>query len=144
MEISQPEFVPSDDRIKEILEKAKVIAIVGLSDNTERPSHRVGRFLKARGYSVIPVNPKYETVLGLKSYSSLSAVPDPIDIVDIFRKGEAVGPIVDEAIRKGASVIWMQEGVINREAAQKAKDAGMEVVMDHCIYKQYNRIFFGG
>jgi predicted CoA-binding protein len=134
-------FVPPTDRIKEILQNLNVIAIVGLSDNKERYSYRVGSFLKSRGYEVIPVNPKYETVLGLKSYPSLLDIPNKIDIVDIFRKPEAVGPIVDDAIKIGANVVWMQEGVINESAAQKAKEAGLEVVMDRCIYKEYSRIF---
>ena len=144
MENSQSEFILPDSRLKEILENSKVIAIVGLSDKKDRPSFRVGRFLKARGYSVIPVNPNYETVLDLKSYPSLSHIPEELDIVVIFRRSEAVGPIVDEAIQRKVPVVWMQEGVINREAAQKAKDAGLEVVMDRCIYETYNKLFFGG
>jgi predicted CoA-binding protein len=144
LEYPPSEFIPSEERLKEILKSAKVIAVVGLSENRERPSYRVGRFLKARGYNVIPVNPKYETVFGLKSYPSLSEVSEDVDIVNIFRRGDAVEPIVDEAIEKGAKVVWMQEGVINFEAAQKAKDAGLEVVMDLCIYKIYNKLFLGG
>jgi predicted CoA-binding protein len=144
LEYPPSEFMPSEELLKEILENAKVIAIVGLSENRERPSYRVGRFLKARGYTIIPVNPKYATVFGLKSYPRLSAIPQDVDIVDIFRRGDAVGPIVDEAIEIGAKVIWMQEGVINHEAAKKAKDAGLEVVMDRCIYKTYNKLFLGG
>jgi predicted CoA-binding protein len=144
MESSQSKFMPSEERLKEILKDSKIIAIVGLSQNKDRPSYRVGRFLKARGYTIIPVNPRYETVFGLKSYPSLSSIPDSVDIVDIFRKSEDVGPIVDEAIQKDVPVVWMQEGVINEEAAQKALDAGLEVVMDRCIYKTYKKLFLGG
>lgn len=136
------EFVPPDDKIKEIFESNKVIAIVGLSEKGERYSNKVGKFLKARGFTIIPVNPKYETVLGEKSYPSLKDIPEDVDIVDIFRKPEAVGEIVDEAIQKGVKVVWMQEGVINYEAAQKAKDAGIAVVMDRCMYKEYSRIYY--
>jgi predicted CoA-binding protein len=137
------EFVPPPEKIEEILTSCKVVAVVGLSANKMRPSHRIGMFLKARGYEVIPVNPTYETVLGLKSYKSLLDIPKDIDIVDIFRKPEAVGPIVDEAIQKGAKVLWMQEGVINEEAARKARDAGLIVVMDRCIYKENARYLIG-
>jgi predicted CoA-binding protein len=135
------EFVPPDEEIKEILKTNKVIAVVGLSNDRKRYSYRVGNFLKARGYKVIPVNPKYETVIGLKSYPSLSDVPEEVDIVDIFRKSEAVGPIVDEAIRKKVNVVWMQEGVKNVDAAFKAQEAGIKVVMDRCMFKEYDRLF---
>jgi predicted CoA-binding protein len=120
-----------------------VVAIVGLSDNKMRPSHRIGMFLKARGYNVIPVNPAYDTVLGLKSYRSLLDIPGEVDIVDIFRKPEAVGPIVEEAIKKGVKVVWMQEGVINEEAARRARDAGLTVIMDRCMYKEYAKLLMG-
>jgi predicted CoA-binding protein len=135
------EFVPPDEEIKEILKTSKVIAVVGLSNDRMRYSNRVGNFLKARGYKVIPVNPKYDTVIGLKSYPSLSDVLEDVDIVDIFRKPEAVGPIVEEAIKKKVKVVWMQEGVINEEAAHKAQKAGIKVVMDRCMFKEYDRRF---
>jgi predicted CoA-binding protein len=135
------EYVPPDEEIKEILKTSKVIAVVGLSNDRMRYSNRVGNFLKARGYKVIPVNPKSDTIIGLKSYPSLSDVPEEVDIVDIFRKPEAVGPIVDEAIIKGVKVVWMQEGVINVEAARKAQEAGIKVVMNRCMFKEYDRLF---
>jgi predicted CoA-binding protein len=141
MEGEGSEFVPPPEEIKEILKSSKVVAIVGLSDDRMRPSNRIGKYLKARGYKVIPVNPRYDTILGLKSYSSLLEIPEEVDIVDIFRKPEAVGEIVDEAIKKGVKVVWMQEGVINEEAARKAKDAGIKVVMDRCMYKEYKKHF---
>ena len=137
------EFVPPPEKIKEILTSNKVVAIVGLSDNKMRPSHRIGMFLKARGYEVIPVNPAYENVLGLKSYKNLLEIPKQIDIVDIFRKPETVGPIVDEAIQKKAKVVWLQEGVINIDAARKAMDAGLIVVMDRCMFKEYAKLLMG-
>lgn len=129
--------------MKEILSNYKVVAVVGLSANKMRPSYRIAMFLKARGYEVIPVNPGYDAVLGLKSYGSLLEIPGDVDIVDIFRKPEAVGPIVDDAIKKGAKVVWMQEGVINLEAARKARDAGLTVVMDRCIHKEYSKHIMG-
>ena len=137
------EFIPPPEKIKEILTNSKVIAIVGLSANKMRPSHRIGMFLKARGYEVIPVNPAYETVLDLKSYKSLLDIPGEVDIVDIFRKPETVGLVVEDAIKKGVPVVWMQEGVINEEAARKAKDEGITVVMDRCIYKEYAKNVWG-
>lgn len=141
MEHPDSEFVPPTELIKEIFEKSKVIAVVGLSDKRERYSNKVGKFLKARGYKVIPVNPNYKLVLGEKSYPSLKDIPEDVDIVDIFRKPEAVDEIVDDAIKKGVNVVWMQEGVINYKAAQKAKEAGLSVVMDRCTYKEYVRIY---
>lgn len=137
-------FVPPDKELKEILNNAKVIAVVGFSDNRDRPSYRIGKFLKKRGFTVIPVNPNYENVLDLKSYPSLLDIPDKIDIVDIFRKPEYVYDIVEDAIKIEAKVVWMQEGVINEKAADRAKEAGLKVVMDVCIYNAYNRLFFGG
>ncbi|MEE9150545.1 MAG: CoA-binding protein, partial [Thermoplasmata archaeon] len=102
---------------------------------------RVGKYLRNKGYRIIPVNPKYDTIIGLKSYPNLLKIPEEVDIVDIFRKPKAVVEIVDEAIEKGAKVIWMQEGVINEEAARKAKEAGLTVVMDRCMYKEHKKHF---
>lgn len=134
-------FVPPPEEIKDILENSKVVAMVGLSDNRERPSNRVGKYLRNKGYRIIPVNPKYDTIIGLKSYPNLLKIPEEVDIVDIFRKPKAVVEIVDEAIEKGAKVVWMQEGVINEEAARKAKEAGLTVVMDRCMYKEHKKHF---
>ncbi|UCE73399.1 MAG: CoA-binding protein [Methanomassiliicoccales archaeon] len=141
---SDLEFTPPPQEIKEILKNSKVIAVVGLSDNRMRPSNRIGRFLKTKGYKVIPVNPNYDTVIGLRSYSSLLDIPDEIDIVDIFRKPEAVDDVVIQAIKKGVAVVWMQEGVINKKAAKRAQEAGIVVVMDRCIYKEYDKHFMHG
>ena len=121
--------------IRTLLNSAKTIAVVGLSDKQERPSYGVAEYLLAHGYKIIPVNPMIKEWKGLASYPNLSAIPktERIDIVDIFRKSEDVGPIVDEAILVGAKAVWMQLGVINEEAAAKAKSAGLAVVMDKCI-----------
>ena len=135
------EFVPPPEEIKEILGSFKVVAIVGLSDDRKRASNRVGKYLKLKGYKVIPVNPKYDIILGLTSYKNLLEVPEKVDIVDIFRKPEAVDEIVSDAIKIGAKVVWMQEGVINAKAARKAKNAGIRVVMDRCMYKEHSKHF---
>ena len=126
---------------KEILERYKRIAVVGLSSNTWRASYGVSRFMQTVGYHVIPVNPNETEVLGQKAYATLDEVPGPIEIVNLFRRPEFVPEIVDAAIRRGAKVVWMQEGVIHEEAAQRARAAGMEVVMDRCILKEQMKNF---
>jgi len=123
--------------IDEILKTSKTIAIVGLSSNKFRPSYGVAKYLQAAGYRIIPVNPQETEVLGQKSYARLEDVPDKIDAVDIFRRPEYVPDIVDSAIRLGVRAVWMQEGVINPEAAEKARQAGLLVVMDHCMLKEH-------
>ena len=126
---------------KEILERYKRIAVVGLSSNTWRASYGVSRFMQTVGYEITPVNPNETEVLGQKAYSTLDEVPDPVEIVNIFRRPEFVPEIVDAAIRRGAKVVWMQEGVIHEEAAQRARAAGIEVVMDRCILKEQMKSF---
>ena len=126
---------------REILEKYKRIAVVGLSSNTWRASHGVSRFMQTVGYEITPVNPNEVEVLGHKAYASLDEVPDPIEIVNIFRRPEFVPEIVESAIRRGAKVVWMQEGVIHEGAAQRARAAGIEVVMDRCILKEHMKSF---
>ena len=116
----------------EVLGAYRKIAVVGLSDKPGRPSHSVASFLMSRGYEIIPVNPGLDEVLGLKCYPDLKSVPGPVEIVDIFRRSEFVSPIVDDAIAIGARAIWMQLGVIDEEAAGRARAAGLEVVMDRC------------
>ncbi len=118
----------------------KNIAVVGISDDPERPSHFVARFLEAHGYNVIPVNPKLIEWEGKKCYPDLLSIPVNVDVVDIFRRSEVVPPIVDEAIKIKAKAVWMQEGIINEEAAAKAREAGIEVVMDKCMKKEYDRM----
>ena len=119
--------------IKKLLATAKTIAVVGLSPKESRPSNMVARYLIEAGYTVIPVNPGQEEILGLPCYPDLASIPDPVDIVDIFRRSEDVPPIVAEAIAIGAKAVWMQEGVIHAETAQTAKAAGLVVVMDRCL-----------
>jgi predicted CoA-binding protein len=123
-----------------ILNEYRIIAMVGLSPDPSRPSHRVAKYLINHGYKVIPVNPDAQEILGTRSYSDMSSIPEPIEIVDIFRRSEEVMPIVDEAIKIGAKVVWMQEGVINEEAALRARDAGLLVVMDRCMLKEHMRL----
>ena len=131
---------PSDP-IAEILKTSKTIAVVGLSSRKFRPSYGVAEYLKAAGYRIIPVNPREIQVLGEKSYARLEDVPEKIDIVDVFRRPEFVPEIVDAAIRIGARAVWMQEGVVNPEAAEKARKAGLLVVMDLCILKEHAKRF---
>ena len=126
--------------IAETLQKARTIAVVGLSSKRYRPSYGVAEYLQRAGYRIIPVNPREKQVLGETSYPNLEAVPESIDIVDIFRRSEFVPAIVEAAIRKGAKVIWMQEGVIHEEAAHRAMEAGLTVVMDRCMRATWQRL----
>jgi predicted CoA-binding protein len=126
--------------IPDLLRRSRTIAVVGLSSKKFRPSYGVAEYMQEQGYRIIPVNPNESEVLGEKTYRSIDDVPEHIDIVDIFRRSEFVGPIVESAIRVGANAIWMQEGVVHEEAAQKARDAGLAVVMDRCILKEHMRL----
>jgi predicted CoA-binding protein len=119
------------DLVEEQLRNSKTIAVVGLSDNPDRASYGVARYLQEQGYRIIPVNPMVSEVLGERSYPDLKSVPEPIDMVDIFRRSELVPPVVDEAIEVGARYIWMQDGVVHPEAAARAEAAGIPVVMDN-------------
>ncbi len=119
------------DVIQAQLTNSKTIAVVGLSPDPERPSHYVSKYLKEQGYRIIPVNPLLQEVLGERCYPDLASIPEPVDMVDIFRRSEHVGPIVDEAIAIGAKYVWMQDGVVDEEAAAKAAEAGLSVVMDN-------------
>ena len=130
----------NDKELTALLKSAKNIAVVGLSNNPMRPSFGVSRFLQRQGYRVIPVNPNETQVLGEQAYPSVKDVPDQIDIVNIFRRPARVPEVVDDALQKGAPVIWMQEGVVNHEAAKKAEAAGMTVIMDRCILKELARL----
>jgi hypothetical protein len=130
---------PSADPIFDILTKYKTIAVVGLSSNPARPSYGVTEYMQASGYQIIPVNPNETDVLGEPSYASLEEVPQKLEIVDIFRCPEEVPPVVDAAIRAGAKVIWMQQGIANEPAAEKARVAGLTVVMDACILIEHKR-----
>lgn len=133
MQCEVPGDNPPSEQIKAILEKYKTVAIVGLSPKPDRDSHKVGKYLKAHGYRIVPVNPGQKEILGERSYPDLEAIPFAVDIVDIFRKPEAVPPIVDEAVEIKAKVVWMQLGIAHNQAAEKAREAGLEVVMSKCI-----------
>ena len=128
------------DEIEKIIKESKNVAVVGLSNKLGRPSLTVASYLKGQGYKIIPVNPTIQEVGGDKCYPDLASVPDRIDIVDVFRKSDEVLPVVDAAIKIGAKVIWMQEGVVNEEAANKAREAGLMVVMDKCMLKEHARL----
>jgi predicted CoA-binding protein len=133
---------PNEPRnIGELLTKTKTIAVVGLSSNPARPSHYVASYLEQHGYRIVPVNPKYTEVLGEICYPSLRQIPDghKIDLVNIFRRSDAVPPIVEEAIRIGAKGIWMQEGVVHSAAAERARQAGLWVVMDRCLMVEHRK-----
>jgi uncharacterized protein len=129
------------DTIQTILETCKTLAVVGLSSKPARPSYGVSSYMQSHGYRIIPVNPNEDSVLGEKSYPELDDVPESFDAVVIFRRPEFVPGIVESAIRKGAKVVWMQEGVRHEEAARRAREAGLEVVQDRCILKEYAKHF---
>ena len=129
--------------LRRILKENHVVAMVGLSANWYRPSYFAAKYLLDHGYKVIPVNPQYKEVLGQKCYASLRQIPEKVDIVDCFRRSEEIMPLADEAIAIGAKVLWLQLGVINEAAAEKARKAGLEVVMDRCMKIEYARLFGG-
>ena len=131
------------ETLRRILKTYKRIAMVGLSANWYRPSNFAAKYLLDHGFEVIPVNPKYDEILGQKCYADLEDIPTPIDSVDLFQRVDRIPPFVDQAIKIGAKVVWMQLGIINEEAAQKARDAGLEVVMDRCMKIEYARLFGG-
>jgi len=133
--------LPQTDLVTELLRKAKTIAVVGLSSNPMRPSHGVTAYMQSQGYRIIPVNPHIESCLGEKAYASLLDVPEKIDVVNIFRRPEFVEEIVDQAIRLKIPAIWMQEDVIHEKAAEKARKAGIFVMMDRCILKEHRARF---
>lgn len=132
---------PSDAQIRELLSAARTIAVVGLSDNPDRPSHGVAAALVEFGFRVIPVNPTLDSVLGLKSVAGLSDIDTRVDLVDVFRAPRHVPGIVSECLELGLPALWLQEGVVHETAARQAREGGMAVVMDRCIYKEYTRLF---
>jgi predicted CoA-binding protein len=131
--------INSSDAIKQILDDCKTIAVVGLSSSSGRPSYGVASYMRRHGYKVIPVNPNETEVFGDKAYASLADVPAKIDLVDVFRRSSEAGTAVDEAIALGVKAVWLQEGVIDNSAAQRAHDAGLLVVMDRCWLKEHAR-----
>jgi hypothetical protein len=135
-----PEHGATPEQIRHLLETTRVIAVVGLSDKPARPSHRVAAYLQRRGFRIIPVNPNVTEVLGEKAYASLREIPEKVDLVDVFRRPEAVPGIVAEAIAVGAKAIWMQEGIVHNAAADAARAAGLSVVMNRCIMVEHQRL----
>lgn len=135
----------SDEEIKTVLQTAKTVAVVGLSDNPERESYQVAAYLKAQGYRIIPVNPNVHEVLGERAYPTLADIPKDIqvDVVDIFRRPEFIPEIVEQAIARGAKVVWMQKGLAHNAAADKARAAGLSVVMDRCMMVEHSRLLAG-
>ncbi|MGQ9571616.1 MAG: CoA-binding protein [Dehalococcoidia bacterium] len=129
---------------RDILTGYKTIAVVGISADPQRPSHRVARYLKEHGYRIIPVNPREKEILGEKCYPDLCSIPEAVEVVDIFRQAKAVPRVVAEALYVGAKAIWMQEGIVHQAAAARARDAGMAVVMDRCMMKEHRRMMGEG
>ncbi len=132
---------PTDDEtIIKLIQGAKTVAVVGMSSSPRKDSHIVGRYLREAGYEVFPVHPSADEIAGMKVYHALVEIPGPVDVVDIFRPGKEVPSIVDEAIGIGAKAVWMQEGIVNHAAAEKARAAGLDVVMDRCMKKEHSAL----
>jgi uncharacterized protein len=131
-----------EDQVLQLLKTAKTVAVVGLTDDTSKPSYRVSTYLQSKGYRVVPINPKLSEVLGEKAYPSLSEASkvEEIDIVDVFRRADAVPAIVDEVLALKLPALWLQETVVHEEAAEKARQAGVVVVMDKCMFKEHRRL----
>jgi predicted CoA-binding protein len=142
--VRDPSFlVEDDDRLRAILESARTIAVVGLSSDPHRPSNDVASYLQSCGYRIVPVNPNETQVLGEAAVASLRDIPGPIDVVCVFRRPSEVAPHADEAIAAGARVLWLQDGVIDPVSAQRAHEAGLEVVMDRCMLRDHSRLLGG-
>lgn len=131
---------PSQDELRAWIKEARTIAVVGLSANPERPSHEVAAGLQSHGYRIIPVSPMVTEVLGEPAYPRLEDVPGPVDIVDVFRAPEQIGPVVDACIARGFRRLWLQQGVINEAQARRAREAGIQVVMDRCLWMDFLRL----
>ncbi len=135
--------VEDDKQLRRILSTAQTVATVGVSSNPDKPSYGIFQYLADAGYKMIPVNPTTPEILGRKTFPDLQSIPDKIDVVQVFRKPEDVPPVVDAAIKVGAKVVWMQEGIVNEEAAAKAEQAGLLVVMDRCMRATHQRLLAG-
>jgi uncharacterized protein len=131
---------PDDDTLRALLKRAKTIAVVGLSANPSKDSYHVAEYLKNKGYRIIPVNPSVTEILGEKAWPDLASIPEPVDVVDVFRRPEHVPPIAEQAVAIGASALWLQLGVRNDEAADRAADAGLTVVQDRCMLVEHRRL----
>jgi predicted CoA-binding protein len=137
-----PDNVP-EERIKEILEKSKIIAVVGASRTEGKPAHYVPAYLKSKGYKIIPINPLADEILGEKAYKSLLDIPPDIkiDVVDVFRPSEEVTKVVEEAIKRGVKIVWLQSGIYNKEAVELAKKNNIEIIWDRCMMETHKRLF---
>jgi predicted CoA-binding protein len=133
-------MISADDELRRILREARTIAVVGLSADLEKPSHEVAAYLQAQGYRIIPVNPRGGVILGETVYANLRAVPEPVDLVDVFRPAEACLEVAREAVAVRAKVLWLQLGIVNDEAAALARAAGLAVVMDRCTLREHRRL----
>jgi predicted CoA-binding protein len=138
--LSPKQSTAEEDPVAEILKRANTVAVVGISEKPDRDSHKVAKYLKDHGYKIIPVNPKLKEVLGEPCYPDLKSIPEHVDLVDIFRSTDAIPGIVDEAIAVGAGSVWMQLGLIHQEAAEKARKAGLSVVMNRCTKIEHTRL----
>ncbi|MFZ5626024.1 MAG: CoA-binding protein [Bacillota bacterium] len=134
----------TDQELKDIMEEMRTIAIVGISDKEDRPSYRVAKYLQDQGYRIIPVNPRLQEVLGEKAYPDLKSIPEPVDVVDVFRKPEEVVPVAREAVEIGAKVLWLQLGIQNEEAEKLAAAAGLKTVADRCLKIEHARLMERG
>ncbi|AGL01860.1 CoA-binding protein [Desulfoscipio gibsoniae] len=135
--------IATDQQVREILQNSRTIAVVGLSHKTHRDSYQVAQYMQARGYRIIPVNPRIKTVLGETAYPDLLSVPEKVDIVNIFRRSDQVPPIVDEALKINSGAVWMQLGIINDEAAEKCSANGVPVIMNKCIKVEHAKLLPG-
>lgn len=135
--------IEDDGELRQILKTVRTVASVGVSSNPDKPSYGIFQYLSEAGYHMIPVNPTAPEVLGKKSYPDLGSIPEKIDVVQVFRKPEDVPPVVEQAIQAGAKVVWMQEGVVNQQAAARAEQAGLKVVMNRCMMKTHQRLMGG-
>jgi predicted CoA-binding protein len=132
--------INDQEAIAKILKNYRTVAVVGLSRSADKDSHRVASYLKASGFKIIPVNPSADEILGEKVYKDLTLIPGSVDVVDVFRPSDEVGPFVEQAIKIGAKAVWMQLGIVNEEAASKALDAGLDVIMDRCMMTEHKRL----
>ncbi len=135
--------VEDDATLRNILSSFRTVACVGVSSNPAKPSYGIFQYLAEAGYRMIPVNPTTPEIMGRPSYPDLQSIPEKIDVVQVFRKPEDVPPVVEDAIKAGAKVVWMQEGIVNPQAAKRAQQAGLQVVMDRCMMKTHQRLFGG-